>query len=81
MKSLALVIQLTEGIANSIISKRHLEHIQGLDDDAVKYVKKVKALIDKRLDQVELGQLERKLGQLERKLSFHANWIFQYFTN
>ena len=50
--------------------KKLIKASNGYDSDAVKYVKKVKAPIDKPLDEIELGQLERKL-----------NWIFHCFTN
>ena len=39
-------------IINSIISKKIIRAYQGRDEDAVKYVKKVKALIDKPLDEM-----------------------------
>ena len=45
---------------------------QGRDEDAVKYVKKVKALIDKPLDEIELGHIRRAMG----KLNVPTNWIF-----
>ena len=43
---------------------------QGQDEDAVKYVKKVKALIDKPLDQLELGHIRLAMAKVKcpRKL-------------
>ena len=43
---------------------------QGRDEDAVKYVKKVKALIDKPLDKIELGHLRLAMAKVKcpRKL-------------
>ena len=57
--------------------KKLIKAYDGRDSNAVKYVKKVKAFIDKPLDELEL----KSLGQLRIKLNFHANWIFQCFIN
>ena len=46
--------------------KKIIRAYQGRDEDAVKYVKKVKALIDKPLDELELGHVR----QVHRKI-FH----------
>ena len=57
--------------------KKTIKVYQGQDSDAVKYVKKVGAFIDKPMDELELEDI----GQLGRKLNFHANWTVQCFTN
>ena len=49
----------------------------GYDSDAVQYVKKVKALIDKPLDELELGHIRLAM----KKVKCPANWIFHCFTN
>ena len=43
---------------------------QGRDEDAVKYVKKVKALIDKPWDEIELGHIRLAMAKVKcpRKL-------------
>ena len=47
--------------------KKIIRAYQGPDEDAVKYVKKVKALIDKPLDELELGLAMAKV-KCPRKL-------------
>ena len=54
LNSVALVTQSSEGIINSIISKKLIKAYNGYDSDAVKYVEKVKELLDKSLDRVKL---------------------------
>ena len=51
--------------------KKIIGAYQGLDEDAVKYVKKVKALIDKPLDKIELEdvRLAMKKVKCPRKLN------------
>ena len=56
--------------------KKLIKAYNGYDSDTFKYVKKVKALIDKPLDELELEDV-RAIG----KLNFHTNWIFHCFTN
>ena len=50
--------------------KKLIKAYNGYDSDAVKYVEKVKVLIDKPLDEIELGQirLARKKVKCPRKL-------------
>ena len=55
--------------------KKLIKAYNGRDSDAVKYVEKVEAFIDKPLDKL------KTLGQLRIKLNFGANWISQCFTN
>ena len=55
--------------------KKLIKAYNGRDSDAVKYVEKVEAFIDKPLDKL------KTLGQLRIKLNFRANWISQCFTN
>ena len=38
---------------------------QGRDEDAVKYIKKVKALIDKPLDKIELGNVRLAMAKVK----------------
>ena len=45
--------------------KKIIRAYQGRDEDAVKYVKKVKALIDNPLDEVELGHVRLALAKVE----------------
>ena len=47
----------------------------GYDSDAVKYVKKVKALIDKPLDELELGHIRLAVAKVKcpRKLDFRCS--------
>ena len=67
---IALVVRLTKVITNSIISKRPLKRIRARDSDVVKYVEKVKELIDKPLDELELEDVRaiRKKVKFPRKL-------------
>ena len=53
--------------------KKIIRAYQGLDQDAVKYVKKVEQLIDKPLDELELGHVRLAMA----KVKCPANWIFQ----
>ena len=50
--------------------KQIIRAYQGRDRDAVKYVKKVKALIDKPLDELELGHVRLAMAKVKcpRKL-------------
>ena len=50
--------------------KKIIRAYQGRDEDAVKYVRKVKALIDKPLDELELGHVRLAMAKLKcpRKL-------------
>ena len=50
--------------------KKIIRAYQGRDEDAVKYVKKVKALIDKPLDELELGHVRLAMAKVKclRKL-------------
>ena len=50
--------------------KKIIRAYQGRDEDAVKYVKKVKALIDKPLDELELGHFRLAIAKVKcpRKL-------------
>ena len=50
--------------------KKIIRAYQGQDEDAVKYVKKVKALIDKPLDELELGHVRLAMAKVKcpRKL-------------
>ena len=57
--------------------KKTIKAHQGRDSDAVKYVKKVKALIDKPLDEIELEDVRLAT----KKVKCPANWIFQYSIN
>ena len=61
-------------LTDSII-KKAIKAYQGRDADAVKYVEKVKAFIDKPLDELELEDVRA----IRKK--FPRNWIFQCFTN
>ena len=51
----------------------------GYDEDAVKYVKKVKALIDKPLDEIELGPIRLAMKKIKcpRKLDIS---VFYHLT-
>ena len=67
-------------LINSIISKRPLELItEGRDQDAVKHVEKVKALIDKPLDKLELLHIRLAMATVKcpRKLD---NSVFYRLT-
>ena len=64
-------------LISSIISKKLIRAYNGYDSDAVKYVKKVKALIDKPLDELKLEDVRA----IRKKVKFPANWIFHCFTN
>ena len=57
--------------------KKTFRAYQGRDEYAVKYVEKVKALIDKPLDEIELGHVRLAM----KKLNVPANWIFQCSIN
>ena len=57
--------------------KKLIKAYNGYDSDAVKYAKKVKALIDKPLDVLELEDIR----VIRKKLNFHANGIFHCFTD
>ena len=54
LKVIAPITRLTEGTTDSIISSRSLKLIRGEIKMLFKYVKKVKALIDRPLDKIEL---------------------------
>ena len=54
--------------------KKIIRAYQGRDEDTVKYVKKVKALIDKALDKTELRWSETK----KLKISIPDNIFFLY---
>ena len=45
--------------------KKIIRAYQGPDEDAVKYVKKVKALIDKPLDGLELGHVRLAMAKVK----------------
>ena len=57
--------------------KKLIKAYNGYDSDAVKYVKKVKALIDKPLDEIQLEDVRLAM----KKLKVSANWIFQCSIN
>ena len=57
--------------------KKLIKTYNGYDSDAVKYVKKVKALIDKPLDEIELWHIRLAM----QKVNVPANWIFQCSIN
>ena len=46
-------------------SKKIIRAYQGRDEDAVKYVKKVKELIDKPLDELELGHIRLAMAKVK----------------
>ena len=45
--------------------KKIIRAYQGRDEDAVKYVKKVKVLIDKPLDEIELGHIRLAMAKVK----------------
>ena len=45
--------------------KKIIRAYQGQDEDAVKYVKKVKALIDKSLDEIQLGHVRLAMAKIK----------------
>ena len=45
--------------------KKIIRAYQGQDEDAVKYVKKVKALIDKPLDEIEIGHIRLAMAKVK----------------
>ena len=45
--------------------KKIIRAYQGRDEDAVKYVKKVKALIDKPLDEIKLGHVRLAMAKVK----------------
>ena len=45
--------------------KKIIRAYQGRDQDAVKYVEKVKALIDKPLDELELGHIRLAMAKVK----------------
>ena len=45
--------------------KKIIRAYQGRDEDAVKYVKKVKALIDKPLDEIVLGHVRLAMAEVK----------------
>ena len=53
--------------------KKIIRAYQGRDEDTVKYVEKVKALIDKPLDKLELWHIRLAMA----KVKVPENWIFQ----
>ena len=57
--------------------KKLIRAYNGYDSDAVKYVKKVKALIDKPLDKIELGHFRIAMA----KVKCPTNWIFRCSIN
>ena len=50
---------------------------QGGDEDAVKYVKKVKALIDKPLDELELGHIRLAMAKVKCPLKLDISVFYQ----
>ena len=71
MRVIKPIFQLTEGITNSIIYfKKTIRAYQSRDEDAFKHVEKVKALIDKPLEEIELEdvRLAMKKVKCPRKL-------------
>ena len=52
-------------IINSNYFKKIIRAYQGRDEDAVKYVKKVKDLIDKPLDELELGHIRLAMAKVK----------------
>ena len=53
--------------------KKSIRAYQGRDEDVVNYVKKVKELIDKPLDKLELRHVRLAMA----KVKCPKNWIFQ----
>ena len=56
--------------------KKIIRAYQGLDEDACKYVKKVKELIDKPLDKLELQHVRLAMAKAKCPPP-PPNWIFQ----
>ena len=50
---------------------------QGRDEDAVKYVKKVKALIDKPLDKLELGHIRLAMAKVKCPHKLDISVLYQ----
>ena len=57
--------------------KQLIKAYNGYYSDAVKYVKKVKVLIDKPLDEIELEHIRPAM----KKVKCPRNWIFQCSIN
>ena len=57
--------------------KKIIRAYQGRDEDAVKYVKKVKALIDKPLDEIELGHVKLAMAKIKRPRKLDISVFYQ----
>ena len=67
--------QINRGYYRLDYFKQIIEAYQGRDKDAVKYVKKVKALIDKPLDKIKLKHVRLAMAEVM------ANWIYRCSIN
>ena len=77
LKVIAPITRLTEGTTNSINLKRSLEAYQGRDEDAVKCVKKVKALIDKSLDEIQLEDVRLAMAKVKCPYKLDISVFYQ----
>ena len=57
--------------------KKIIRAYQGRDEDEVKYVKKVKALIDKPLDKIELGHVRLDMAKVKRPHKLDISVFYQ----
>ena len=57
--------------------KQLITTYNGYDSDAVKHVKKVKALIDKPLDEIELGHVRLAMKKIKCPLKLHISVFYQ----
>ena len=57
--------------------KKIIRAYQGRDEDAVKYVKKVKALIDKPLDEIELGHIRLAMAKVKCPCKLDISVFYQ----
>ena len=57
--------------------KKIIRAYQGRDEDVVKYVKKVKALIDNPLDKIELGHIRLGMANMKRPHKLDISVFYQ----
>ena len=63
-------------VINSITSKRSFAY-QGRDEDVLKYVKNVKALIDKPLDEIKLGHVRLAMAKVKCPCKLDISVFYQ----